>query len=113
MGVKYPEMRARLIDLLRDSHDAQAEDEMVGDIGRFNDWFNDLDWLTEKPSESVGVLFLNGREAEAVGSFRQVLDSMYVDLGDVDFSSYRGDPRWASLQEAARQALMLLAPESV
>jgi hypothetical protein len=104
MSVQYPEMREQLIALLR------APNERDGlDGGSFDDWFNDLDWLApDDVSESIGVVLTDEREAKAVATFRERLNAVFDDLGEVGYAAYRSDPRWPGVQEAARDALVAI-----
>src|SRR5262245_59191874 len=48
LAVQYPEMRQRLISLLREADDLNATS--------FDDWFNDLDWLATDDVSAIGVV---------------------------------------------------------
>ena len=105
MTVQYPEMRERLIGLLREANDPDADKRWLRG-GWFDDWFNDLDSLVaEHPAESIGVVFTDEREAEPFAAFRGRLNAIYEDLGDAGYAAYRSDSRWAGVQKAARAAV--------
>lgn len=113
MGVEYPEMRARLIDLLADANDPEVEAKWMVDRGSFADWFNDLDWLAAKDvSGSVGVVLMDEREARVVAAVRERVNAIFEDLGDAGFGAYRSDTRWPGVQEAAREAKAVIEPET-
>ena len=101
-------MRARLIALLREANDPDAETKWLR--GGWSDWFNDLDWLASQDLSETGVVLTDEREAKAVGAFRERLDAMFKDLGDQEYPAYRSDPRWPAVQEAARDAIAVIAP---
>jgi hypothetical protein len=110
-GVQYPEMRERLIDLLRDTNDPDVEADWLEDRGSFDDWFNDLDWLaSEDLSESIGVMLTDEHEAQMVAVIRERVNAIFADLGDAGFAAYRSDPRWPGVQEAARHAVAVIEP---
>jgi hypothetical protein len=107
VDVEYPEMRERLIALLRDTNDPDAETKWAR--GWFDDWFNDLDWLaSEDLAESIGVVLTDKGEAKAIGAFRERLNAMFEDLRDAGYAAYRSDPRWPGVQKAARDAIAVI-----
>lgn len=103
-------MRGRLIALLRETVDRDAETKWLRDRGSFNDWFNDLDWLAalDQTGDIGGVLTDEG-ELQVVTAFRERLDAVFTDLGDAEFAAYRADPRWPGVQDAARDAAQVLS----
>ena len=111
VGVQYPEMRERLIELLRAANDTDAETKWLRGRGWFDDWFNDLDWLaSEDLSESIGVVLTDEREAAAIATVREQVNALFEDLGDAGYPAYRSDPRWLGVQEAARVAILVMEP---
>jgi hypothetical protein len=107
-------MRERLIELIRAANDTDAETKWLRGRGWFDDWFNDLDdldWLaSEDLSESIGVVLTDEREATAIATVREQVNALFEDLGDAGYAAYRSDPRWLGVQEAAREALLVMEP---
>jgi hypothetical protein len=109
VNVEYPEMRERLIGLLRDVNDPMADRTWEASGGHFDDWFNDLEFLLPTgDGEAVGAVLADTREAKAVLPFQTLLDAIYADLGDAGYVTYRADPRWSGVRHAARDALAVL-----
>ena len=103
-------MRERLVGSLRAVNDPDVDRRWLEAAGRFDDWFNDLEFLlSEGPAAAIGVVLVDEREAEAVAAFHEQLDAIYSDLGDVGYLAYRSDPRWAGIRDAAQEALVVLS----
>jgi hypothetical protein len=103
-------MRGRLIALLRETVDTDAEMRWLRDRASFNDWFNDLDWLVSvDQTGSSGAVLTDERELARVTIFSDRLNAVFADLGEADFAAYRADPRWPAVQEAARDAAQVLS----
>jgi hypothetical protein len=108
MSVQYPEMRERLVALLRGVNDPDAEATWLRDPQSFEDWFNDLDWLASEDLSTSGFVLMDEREAKAVGIFRERINAIFDDLGDASYAAYRTDERWRGVQEPALDAVAVL-----
>src|SRR5438874_2107265 len=102
-------MRERVIELVRDAADPETDGKWLSNSADFDEWFNTLDdLLPEGALASIGVSLADESEAEAVGKLLKARDAIFMDLGDVDYRTYRDDPRWLEVLQAARAALALL-----
>jgi hypothetical protein len=109
VNVEYPEMRERLIGLLRDVNDPMADRTWESSKCHFDDWFNDLEFLLPKgDGEAIGAVLADSREARAVLPFRTLIDAVYAEFGDAGYVAYRADRRWSGVRQAARDALRVL-----
>jgi len=109
MSVQYQGMRDRLVALLRDVNDPDADANWLRDPHSFEDWFNDLDWLASEDLSVSGIVLIDEREAQAVAIFRKRISAIFDDLGDAGYAAYRADERWRRVQEAALAADAVLA----
>jgi hypothetical protein len=110
VAVQYPEMRERLIELLCAANDTDAQTKWLRDGCWFDDWFNDLDWLASEDLSELGVVLADKREATAIATVREHVNALFEDLGDSGYAAYRSDPRWLRVQEAVREALLVMQP---
>lgn len=103
-------MRERLIGLLGDANDPVTPRQggytiAVPSTTGSTTSTGSLRRISRTP---VGVVVSDEREAKAVAAVRERVNAMFADLGGQEFETYRSDPRWPGVQEAARQAFAMM-----
>ena len=114
MSLRYPEMRAEVIDALRALSDVDYQrrvwiDHERPEVNGYDNLdfqvhilFDDIDVCVD-PDRWVGLV-LNTTEVEPLRRLGELFGGLINDLGNVPDEVYLAEPRWATVVELARAA---------
>ncbi|WP_143061026.1 SCO4402 family protein [Saccharopolyspora shandongensis] len=118
-SIRYPEMRAEVIDAVRSLSDLDyqrrvwirheyPQDGFYDDLTtNVNILFDDTCVLPE-PEQRVGVV-LHFSEVEAIKALGEVLDPLIGELGDASDGQYLEHPQWPEVVTRAQRAYQILS----
>lgn len=121
-SVRYPAMRAEVIDSLTSLADPKLQqrywiEQDFPKPGYYQDFTSVVNRLYDdtmvlpEPAKAIESVLRSEDEAEALALLNEVLDPLLTELGESPDERYISDPAWPEIVERAARALALMTDQ--